>query len=77
MIGEVMRALTLRINEDDIIRRIRIDLSTFDDILNSKIFSDWMTDLDYYFDWYKFTEESSIQFARMRLTGSARFTGPR
>jgi len=27
-----------------------------------------MTDLDYYFDWYRFTEKSNIQFARMRLT---------
>jgi len=30
----------LRINEDDIICRIKIDPLTFDDILDSKIFSD-------------------------------------
>jgi len=40
MIGEVMRALTLRINEDDIIRRMKIDPPTFDGILDLKIFSD-------------------------------------
>jgi len=28
-----------------------------------------MIDLDYYFDWYGFTEESRIRFARMRLVG--------
>ena len=39
-----------KINEDDIIRRIKIDPLTFDDILNPKIFRHWMADLDYYFD---------------------------
>ena len=40
-----------RINEDDIIHRIKIEPPTFDDILDLKFFNDWMTDLDYYFDW--------------------------
>jgi len=40
----------LRINEDDIIRKIKIDPPTFDGILDPKIFSDWMADLNYYFD---------------------------
>jgi len=31
-----------------------------------------MADLDYYFDWYRFTEENRIQFAKMRLTGLGR-----
>jgi len=31
-----------------------------------------MTDLNYYFDWYRFTNESMIRFARMKLTGSDR-----
>jgi len=31
-----------------------------------------MADLNYYIDWYKFTEESGIQFTRMRLIGSVR-----
>jgi len=61
-----------RINEDDIICRIKIDSPTFNDILNPKIFSDWMKNLDYYFDWYRFTKKSRVWFARMKLTGSAR-----
>jgi len=60
-----------RINWDVIIHSIKIDPLTFDDIFNSEIFSDWIADLDYYFDWYKFTKESKIQFAKMRLTGLA------
>jgi len=50
----------LRINKDAIICRIRIDPLTFDGILGPKVFSDWMADLDYYFD-CRFTEESTIQ----------------
>jgi len=54
------------------IRRIKIDPFTFDGTLDAKIFSDWRTNLDYYFGWYRFTEESRVQFARMRLLESAR-----
>jgi len=61
-----------RDGENDIICRIKIDPSIFNDILDPKIFSDWIADLDYYFDWYRFTEESSVQFARIRLLGSVR-----
>ena len=32
---------------DDIIRKIKIDPPTFNDILDLKIFSDWIADLDY------------------------------
>jgi len=61
-----------RDGEDNIIHKIKINPPTFDGINDPKIFSNWMTDLDYYFDWYKFTEKSRVRFARMRLTGSVR-----
>ena len=61
-----------RDREDDIIRRIKVDPLTFDCIIDLKIFSDWMTDLDYYFDWHRFREECRVQFAKMRLSGSVR-----
>ena len=51
---------------------IKIDPPIFDGILAPKIFSDWMATLDFYLDWYMFTEKSRIRFARMRLTGFAR-----
>jgi len=54
----------LRDGEDDIIGRIKIDPPTFDDILDPKIFINWATELDYYFDWYRFTEESRVRFAK-------------
>ena len=61
-----------RDDKDDMTRRIKIDLFTFDGILDPKFFSDWMEDLNYYFDWYRFTEKNMIRFARMKLTESVR-----
>jgi len=61
---------TDRDGEDDIIHRIKIDPSIFNNVLDSKIFRDWIADLDYYFNWYRLTKETRVQFARMRLLGS-------
>jgi len=49
-----------RDGDDDIIRKIKIDPLMFNGNLEPKIFSDWIADLDYYFDWYRFTEESRV-----------------
>ena len=45
-----------RDGEDDIICKIKIDPPTFNGILDPNIFSDWIANLDYYFDWYMFTK---------------------
>jgi len=39
---------------------IKIDPPIFNSILDLKIFSNWMAELDNYFDWYRFTEESKF-----------------
>jgi len=54
-----------RDGEYDIIRIIKVDPLTFNGNLDPKIFSDWIADLDYYFDWYKFTEESRVRLCCM------------
>jgi len=61
-----------KISEDDIIHRIKKDPPTIDDIIDPKIFSYWMPDLNYYFGLYMFKEKSKIQFLRMRLTRSVK-----
>jgi len=40
--------------EDDIICRIKINPPTFNSILDPKNFSDWMADLNYSFNLYRF-----------------------
>ena len=57
--------MTLKIGERtpidiEIICTTKIDPPTFDGILDPKTFSNWMADLDYYFDWYRFTEKNRI-----------------
>ena len=44
-----------RDGEYDIICRIKIDPLTFNGILDPKIFSDWIADLDYYFEKVEFS----------------------
>jgi len=49
-IGEGMRALAYIGLMKMTFHRIKIGPPIFDDILGPKIFSDWMADLNYYFD---------------------------
>jgi len=39
-----------RDDDDEIVCRIKEDLPTFDDVHDPKVFSDWLVDMDYYFD---------------------------
>ncbi|KAK8954863.1 hypothetical protein KSP39_PZI002830 [Platanthera zijinensis] len=58
--------------EDDLIRRLRIDAPTFDGHLDPKAFSDWLMDMDHFFDWYEMNDERRIRFAKMKLVGQAK-----
>ncbi|KAK8933568.1 hypothetical protein KSP39_PZI015465 [Platanthera zijinensis] len=57
--------------EDDIIRRIRIEVPTFDGHQDPGAFSDWLREMEHYFDWYEMSDERKVRFARMKLVGSA------
>ncbi|KAK8951463.1 hypothetical protein KSP39_PZI004161 [Platanthera zijinensis] len=56
----------------DITRRIRLDAPTFDGRLEPKAFSDWLLDMDHYFDWYDMSDERCVRFAKMKLVGQAK-----
>lgn len=58
--------------KDDITRRIRIGTPTFDGHQDPKAFSDWLQEIDHYFEWYDMTEERCVRFARMKLVGPAK-----
>ena len=47
----------------------------FDESLDPKKYMDWKVGLEEYFDWYQLPEGRQIQFAQMKLTGLAKFTG--
>jgi len=58
-------------DDDDLTCRTIIEHSTFDGFPNPRAFSDWLANLNYYFDRYRISEECRVRFAKMRLTGSA------
>ena len=60
----------LRDDDDEIIHRIKINPPTFDSVHDPKVFSIWLADMDYYFDWHRISEERKVRLDRMRLTGS-------
>ncbi|KAK8929046.1 hypothetical protein KSP39_PZI017906 [Platanthera zijinensis] len=56
----------------DITRRIHLDAPTFDGRLDPKAFSDWLLDMDRYFDWYDMSDDRCVRFAKMKLVGQAK-----
>ena len=59
-------------DDDDLTCRTIIEDSTFDSFPNPQAFSDWLANLDYYFDRYRISEERRVRFVRIRLMGLAR-----
>ncbi|KAK8942371.1 hypothetical protein KSP39_PZI009407 [Platanthera zijinensis] len=57
--------------EEDILRRIRIEVPTFDGHQDPGAFSDWLREMEHCFDWYDMSDERRVRFARMKLVGSA------
>jgi len=50
----------LRDDDDEIVCRIKIEPPTFDGVYDPKVFSDWLADMNYYFDWYKISEKRKV-----------------
>jgi len=62
-----------RDDDDEIVRRIKVDPPTFYGVHDLKVFSYWLADMDdYYFNWYRISDERKVRLARMRLTGSVK-----
>ena len=51
---------------------IKLEALTFDGQLDPQIFLDWISDMNYYFDWYNMSDERWIRFAKMKLVDKAR-----
>jgi len=57
--------------KDEITRRVKIEDPKFDGYYDLSVFSNWLTDVECYFDWYRFSDEAKLLFARRKLIGSA------
>ena len=50
-------------------KNIKLEALTFDGQLDPQIFLDWISYMDYYFDWYDMSDERKVWFAKMKLVG--------
>jgi len=61
-----------RARKEEIARRFKIDGPKFDGYCDPSVFSNWLADMECYFDWYEFLETTRVLFVRRKLVGSAR-----
>uniref|UniRef100_A0A2N9HIP4 Integrase catalytic domain-containing protein n=1 Tax=Fagus sylvatica TaxID=28930 RepID=A0A2N9HIP4_FAGSY len=59
-------------HDEKLMGRVKIEAPTFDGRLNPKVFSDWMREMDHFFEWYDFSEEKRARFAKMKLIARAK-----
>nr|CAD1838142.1 unnamed protein product [Ananas comosus var. bracteatus] len=57
---------------DDITKKIKIEAPTFDGRFDPKTFTDWLTDMDQFFDWYDMSDDRRVRFTKMKLVGAAK-----
>ena len=61
--------------EERILRSIRLDAPIFEGSLDPKVYTDWESDMDQYFEWYEMSEERKFKFAKLRLVRRLDCTG--
>ena len=52
--------------------KVKIETTYFDGAYDPQGFSDWLSDIDYFFEWYNMFEKCKVRFARMQLKESAK-----
>jgi len=57
--------------KEEIGHRFKLEYPKFDNYCDSNIFSDWLADMERYFNWYRLPEVTRLLFARRKLIGSA------
>nr|CAD1833634.1 unnamed protein product [Ananas comosus var. bracteatus] len=67
--GQIDRDRHNRDDTIDIIHKVKVDAPSFDGKLNPKAFTDWLVDMEQYFDWYDMSDNRRVRFAKMKLTG--------
>jgi len=58
--GRRDRSTNRHTDDDDITHRIKVEAPTFNGVHDSRVFSDWLANMDYYFDWYRISEVRKI-----------------
>ena len=58
-------------HEERLFRNIKLEAPTFDGCLDPRVFTQWIRDMDRFFTWYRVPEDRRVQFASLKLTGTA------
>jgi hypothetical protein len=56
---------------EDRMTHIKIEALTFDGSLDPWVFTDWLRQMEHFFEWYNWAENKKVRFAKMKLTGRA------
>ena len=56
---------------EDRMTHIKIEAPTFDGSLDPWVFTDWLRQMEHFFEWYNWAENKKVRFAKMKLTGRA------
>ena len=68
----VISAHDWRVRKEKIARRFKLEDPKFDGFYDPSVFSDWLANMECYFDWYGFFKATKVLFARRKLVVSAR-----
>ncbi|GFZ09160.1 hypothetical protein Acr_20g0009680 [Actinidia rufa] len=51
---------------------INVEAPTFDGRLDPKAFTDWIHEMDHFFEWYNLSDDRKVRFAKMKLISRAK-----
>ena len=57
---------------DDITKKVCVDVPDFFGRMDVKVFTDCITALEDYFEWYNMEEDKRVSFVKMKMKGAAR-----
>ena len=58
--------------DDDVTKKVRLEVAEFYGKLNPTAFLDWIMSMEDYFDWYAMPENRKVRFVKAKLKGAAR-----
>ena len=56
----------------DITKKVRLKVLDFEGRVDLMVFSNWITSIEEYFDWYGMADDRQARFAKMKLVGLAK-----